>query len=552
MTLNEEALRESLTGELETLWAAHRAVGLDGFMRLYTLNAQDPWRAKEAALSFWFGANDTKAAVDFVLQHYRGGKLPNSSLLLNPIVHRQIGNQSYQPVGSGVAWATALCLGVETIGAQSQARLQGVGAACGRFRRGDSEQAGVKALFFADRALQPMQNGQMAEGCRELFDLANVHSDAYFYFYLLSGVAYLATHGLYQQESFGSMFPAVSGGAEAAAKGARAGIGRLHDAAHCWNAYDRHHALYAKFGVDREGLQRNLALFSLAGKDIELFNAIGPMHESGTEKMGFAVEGLLPRGSVTLLAGSGGSGRSSLAHHLAVIAATDPAPGAEPSRWLGQEVKPEDCKGITVYFSGEDGPAIINARARVFDPDQRAGRVMYLRTDFGQGVTFSHFLKRLHKLPSVPLLIVDPTRKYLEGSDEDPIAVNRFFDALEEFAASRNAAVLALHHLQKGARPRQMRDIADMLGGTQSFADRARVVIGIILEGPYAVVGLAKNSIPPHLGMITEERVFARNPSTLQLHWLPGAEGIRVSHLSAQELEKLEKSSGGRRRGDGE
>jgi hypothetical protein len=39
--------------------------------------------------------------------------------------------------------------------------------------------------------------------------------------------------------------------------------------------------------------------------------------------------------------------------------------------------------------------------------------------------------------------------------------------------------------------------------------------------------------------MVTEERVFARDPKTLQLIWLPGEKGVRRTTLTEEELEQL-------------
>jgi len=60
---------------------------------------------------------------------------------------------------------------------------------------------------------------------------------------------------------------------------------------------------------------------------VQLFDATGPMRKEADEMFEFILPGLVPRGSVTLIAGSGGSGKSSLAHQLCVMAATDYEPG---------------------------------------------------------------------------------------------------------------------------------------------------------------------------------------------------------------------------------
>jgi hypothetical protein len=58
-------------------------------------------------------------------------------------------------------------------------------------------------------------------------------------------------------------------------------------------------------------------------------------------------------------------------------------------------------------------------------------------------------------------------------------------------------------------------------------------------DGPNTIVGLAKNNIPPNLGMVLEERVFVRDPKSLQLLWLPGPEGIRSDYLPPKEVAKI-------------
>jgi len=173
---------------------------------------------------------------------------------------------------------------------------------------------------------------------------------------------------------------------------------------------------------------------------------------------------------------------------------------------------------------------------------------MFQRTDFGDGVSFSQHLKKLHKIPSVPIMVIDPARKYLTGDEDDAGVVSEFFEAIEEFAITKNAAVIVVHHLQKGANPKSSREVLDMLRGSQVFVDRPRVVIGMYRDGPYTIAGLAKNNIPPNLGMMTEERIFARDPQRLQLIWLPGHKGVRGDTLSPEELERLIQESREERR----
>jgi len=537
-----DKIPEMIADELTLLWAAHHAVGLKGYMCLYSNKEQVPFRAKEAGLEYWFGPDDTETVIKEILQHYNEGQLPNTPLLLNPIVHKKSDDGSYSPLGSGFAWCTSLSLGVDVLKNESAERIWGLGVHASTFHRGENDRAGLKILAICDEKLPVNTDGKTVKGCHELYEIANINSPQYSSYYFLSAISYLTNNGLFQHPDIASLFPEKTfnkDGVKTLVKDGAISVQKIIDAAYCWNAYERHHSLYEKFGTDPEDVPQNMGFFNLVARDIELFDATGPMRKDADEMFEFIVPGLIPRGSVTLLAASGGSGKSSLAHMLSVMASIDYEPGEEAPRWLGQRLAIEKCKGINIYFSGEDGPPIINARASVFDPKGRARRLMFQRTDFGEGVTFAQHLRRLHKIPEVPIVVIDPARKYLSGDEEDAGVVSDFFEAIEEFAISKNAAVVVVHHLQKRAYPTSAREVLDMVRGSQVFIDRPRVIIGMFRDGPYTIAGLAKNNIPPNLGMISEERVFARDPKRLQLIWLPGHEGVRNANLSPEELERI-------------
>lgn len=542
MTLTIEDISKLIATELDMLWTAHRAVGLDSFMCLYTPAEQVPFRNKHHSVNFWFGPNDIEAATQQVLHYYNQGHLPNSSLLLNPIVHEKQDDGSYKPLGSGIIWCTAFSLGIDVLKDESAERLWEQGVLASPFHRGESDHAGLKILAFCDQAQSPTVD-KAVTGCRELYDLANIASPQYAHYYLLSGIAYLTNNGLFSHLNLGALF-AKDGikdkeSRETLIKDSTINVQHVVDAAYCWNAYERHHSLYKKFGTNPEDVENNMRYFNLVARDAELFDSTGPMRKEADEMFEFIIPGLIPRGCVTMLAAAGGAGKSSLAHQLCVMAATDYEPGEEAPRWLGQRVAIEKSKGICVYFAGEDGPPIINARAAILDPQGRAKRLMFQRTNFGDGVTFFQHLKRLYKIPDVSIMVIDPDRKYLTGDEEDSGAASAFFEALEEFAITKGTAIIIVHHLQKGAEPKSVHEVIDCLRGSQVFVDRPRVVIGMFRDGPYTIAGLAKNNIPPNLGMVMEERVFARDPKRLSLIWLPGHEGVRNANLSPEELEKL-------------
>ncbi len=518
----------SIKYEFATLWKAHHAVGLKGKMLLYTLDIQEPLRSKDAGLRFFFGPDDSDAMIAEIKKYYNEGKLPNSPLLLNPIVHDDNG----KPIGSGVIWATGLVVGVERMNADQIKRIKSLHAYSDYLERGETPNAGLKIVGFSKVALTPDENGVIA-GCREIYDIANFKNDEYASLYMLSGITYLGKHGGFVNTDFHKIIPAeIDINAEE-----KVDVDTIKSAVFCWDSYDRHHTLYDRFGIDAEHVEHNLRFYNLCARDIELFEATGAKHASAdtTVSFDFAVKGWVPMGAVTVIGASGGTGKSSLAHNLAVKAAIDYHPDEPRPTWLGSEIDTDKLKGLCIYFSGEDGPAIVHSRAKVYDPEGRAKRSMFFRTDFGEGGTLSTFLKRLMKLPEASLLVIDPARKYLTGDENDANVVSEFFEAIEEFAIRKNAAVLVVHHLAKGARPKQVLDIYDMLRGSQVFIDRPRVVIGMYREGQHTIAGLAKNNIPPQLGMIQGERLYTRDAKRLELVLVPGPAGIRDVNAVADD-----------------
>lgn len=546
-----DAVWQDITLELETLFAAHKAVGLEGEMCLYTHPDQQIWRSQEAGLQFWFGPDEIPQAVDEIRQHYNSGNLPNSTMLLNPIIHVKQKDGQMKPVGSGVIWSTAFCLGITKLLDEQIDRPRDLGVLTSTFHRGENDRAGLKMVAFTKEAVPATAKAWSVLGCKELYNVAYLDSPEYMPYYLLSGLFYLAKHGLFGHPSFNAMLPkkhsiANAENREKAVKALAIPQQSILDASTAWDAYDHHHSLYQKFGTNVDEIERNLKFFNLCARDIALFDATGVRHVDAETSAGFdfIVEGWIPKGAVTVIGASGGTGKSSLAHNLAVKAAIDYEDGEERPMWLNSKINFDNCKGIIVYLSGEDGPAIVHARAKVYDPLGRSHRLMVMRTDFGNDKNVAGFLRRLSKLPDVSLVVIDPARKYLTGDEEDAAVVSAFFEAIEEFAINRNAAVVVVHHLLKGARPQNVSDIYDMLRGSQVFIDRPRVVIGMFREGPYIVAGLAKNNIPPQLGMVQGERVFARDPERLELVQLPGEEGIRLpATLTQEEVEEMKEAA---------
>ena len=57
MTAPVDKIPQLIATELTLLWAAHQAAGLDGYMCLYSMPEQVPFRARQPGVTFWFGPN---------------------------------------------------------------------------------------------------------------------------------------------------------------------------------------------------------------------------------------------------------------------------------------------------------------------------------------------------------------------------------------------------------------------------------------------------------------------------------------------------------------
>ena len=543
MTYFTDDIFDRIVREIKIIWAAHENVGLTGKMCLYTQPEQDPWRAVNATLKIWFGPEDEEIidAVREIRANYNDGNLPNSPMLLNPLVHQINEVGRYEPVGSGMMWATTFTLGVNRLEPESAERLRDIGAHIGTYKRGQNDEAGLKIIAFSDTMLPVIPGTEVIDGNKPLYGIADIESDDYHHAYPLSDLEYLTRNGSFMQQNFGSMLPDGF---------RRKDIGRytvsaktLEEASSCWEAYHRQHLLYKKFGTDAKKIDHNMRFFRLVAHDIKLFEATGGDRADKDDNFEFLVEGMIPKASVTVVGATGGTGKSSISHRLAIQCSIDWEEDEQPL-WLGQAVNKESAKGLVIYFSGEDSAAIVNARADMMDPEGRSTRLMLQRSDFGENEdgtksNLGDFLTRLHKLPDVSLVVIDPARKYLTGDEDNSEIVSEFFEAIEEFAITKNCGMVVVHHLVKNAHPNDTRDIYDMLRGSQVFIDRPRVVLGMMREGPYTVVGLSKNNIPPNLGSIQGERLFVRDPDRLDLIQLPGEEGVRTWDASADELREI-------------
>jgi len=541
---------ENIKQEILFLLKSQREAGFEGYMRLFSVKNQEKWRAKEQAIEIFINEENLSQSVEEIKKCYNDGILPNTPLFLDPIIYKLSAEHAEElghkddgedipipvsvpiPLGSCFVFATCLTTGDMLFNEQEvKERFDSINMQYANIHKSNKEVTGLRGLvflrkpyvfskqeqqeFLQRRAKEQSDALPRIKIAEDIFSFSGCNNAKYCHYYMLPNMEYINSYGGFTSENFKQLT------AETAKNKHTISVQKIMDAARCFSSYDYHHSLWVRFGNDINNLKQNIAYFNMCARDFTLFNNTGSKRDGSKKIFQFFVPGWIPKAAVTLIAASGGVGKSSLAHRLATISAIDYPAGNAP-KFLGKSLNLEVARGLTIYFSGEDSAEIFNARAEIFDPASKANRLMMQRTSFltDDGVkmkSIGDFLENLHKLPDVSLVVIDPARKYLEGDENDSEVVSKFFEAIEEFAIEKQCAMVVVHHLEKKAKPENVYDIVDLLRGSQVFIDRPRVVIGMMRQGEDVIVGLAKNNIPPNLGMVMEPKLFTRDAKNLDL-----------------------------------
>lgn len=169
-------------------------------------------------------------------------------------------------------------------------------------------------------------------------------------------------------------------------------------------------------------------------------------------KRQWLVDGLVPGGTVTLLGGDGGTGKSLLALQLAVAVAT-----ATP--WLGMPVR----SGGVIFTSAEDDEAelhrrlsdILGAQGLTYGACERltlrslAGRDALLATEGQYALIESELFKELDKRAGqdAPVcIVIDTLADVFPSNENDRAKARQFIALLRKLAIGHNCAVILLAH----------------------------------------------------------------------------------------------------------
>jgi hypothetical protein len=249
----------------------------------------------------------------------------------------------------------------------------------------------------------------------------------------------------------------------------------------------------------------------------------------------FLVEGLIPKNSLTILLGVTGVGKGALLLQLAC----DAAMGAK--EWIGLPLHP--VRGFVVYLYGEDSPEEISRRMNLLCDSKYPPRLRLVRYD---GQPLNDILDRFKDV-RVDLLIIDPARKFFQGDEDGSDAVNKFFGDLDSFFERTHAAVVAAHHLRRGAAPRSVNDVPNHMRGSQVFLDRPRVVIAVHRAHGMTSIGIPITPAGPRHNMDTRVMLrgvqqLERNENTFR-HVLVGTDDVRRVKAALARLDDQERST---------
>lgn len=183
--------------------------------------------------------------------------------------------------------------------------------------------------------------------------------------------------------------------------------------------------------------------------------------------------GYVPLGKLTLLAGAGGTGKSTLAFSMASIVTT-----------AGEWPDATRCNiaGNALIWSSEDDPAdVIKPRLLAMNADtHRVGTIRAVKTltegelPFDPARDMDALRDAAKAIGGVTLLIIDPIVSAVSGDMHKANDVRRSLQAIVDFAAEMNCAVIGITHFAKSTAGRNP---AERVIGSQAFAAFARMVL---------------------------------------------------------------------------
>jgi RecA-family ATPase len=248
--------------------------------------------------------------------------------------------------------------------------------------------------------------------------------------------------------------------------------------------------------------------------------------------------GWLARGKLHVLAGAPGTGKTTIALHIAAcVSAGRPLPsGSRPDR------------GNVIIWSGEDDPAdTLAPRLLAASADMTHIKFVGEVSENGERYPFdpARDVDKLKaaaaKVENVVLLIIDPLVSAVSGDSHKNAEVRRGLAPLVELAAKLGAALIGITHYSKGTTGR---DPLERVTGSIAFGALARIVFGTVRqeaeegESRKMMFARAKSNIGPDGGGFTyavEQVEIERGIHTSKIAWGVAVEGTARELLAEAE-----------------
>ena len=257
----------------------------------------------------------------------------------------------------------------------------------------------------------------------------------------------------------------------------------------CWQALEQaapgeeHNALQRVLSAMPEGQQLIQTIFSTRPgyrPQIPSLADIAP----GLAPIEWAWEGWIPRGFLTVMGASQGSGKSFVATDLAYrIIHNKGYPDGSPIKNPGKNI---------IYVDGEMVPQLLNERAEQYGMDK--SKLFMLLADPGEMLDLGNprYQDRLTEMTEMlqPELIVIDSLSSIHSSGQNGVEdVRALIGYMTRLVSAANCALVLIHHIRKTNNGQRMLS-ADFgmedLSGSGYITQAARVVLGlrIVQSGP--------------------------------------------------------------------
>ena len=185
----------------------------------------------------------------------------------------------------------------------------------------------------------------------------------------------------------------------------------------------------------------------------------------------------LPMGKLTLLAGAGGTGKTTLALGIAA-AITSGGMFPNSQRYLG-------TSNVLIWSSEDDPEDILTPRLAAMGAN--LDRVFILKgakeddkdRTFNPATDLESLKIALDRVGGVALILLDPVIGIVKGNSDKATDVREGLDPLVEFAQDQQCAIIGISHFGKGG---QGKDPAERVLGSQAFTALPRMVWATVIQ----------------------------------------------------------------------